>query len=147
MTINMSLFFICLFMVCCICNAQNSDQNPDGYKKRVLETAEIDLLSSYYYQDGNNAAVTGGLGTEELTDITGTMIISIPVSDDDVLTVDAGISAYTSASSSNINPFDKGFADPFVAASGASRDDTWFNLTGNYSHSSDDRNSIWSANL
>lgn len=147
MTINKSLFFICLFMVCCICNAQNSDQDADGYKKRVLETAEIDLLSSYYYQDGNNAAVTGGLGTEELTDITGTMVISIPVSDDDVLTVDAGISAYTSASSSNINPFDKGFADPFVAASGASRDDTWFNLTGNYSHSSDDRNSIWSANL
>lgn len=147
MTINKFLFFICLFMVCCICNAQNSDQDADGYKKRVLETAEIDLLSSYYYQDGNNAAVTGGLGTEELTDITGTMVISIPVSDDDVLTVDAGISAYTSASSSNINPFDKGFADPFVAASGASRDDTWFNLTGNYSHSSDDRNSIWSANL
>ena len=147
MTTTKYLFFICLFMVCGICHAQNSVQNNDAYKKRVLETAEIDLLSSYYSQDGNNAAVTGGRGTEELTDITGTLVISIPINDDDVLTVDTGISAYTSASSSNINPFDKGFADPFIAASGASRDDTWYNLTGIYSHSSDDRNSIWSAKL
>ena len=36
----------------------------------------------------------------------------MPLNDDDVLTIDSGISAYTSASSSNINPFN---------ASGASR--------------------------
>ncbi len=38
-------------------------------------------------------------------------------------------------------------ADPFVASSGASSSDTWTNLTGTYSHSSDDRNDIWSAKL
>lgn len=147
MTIYKLLLFIFFFMVIGICHAQNQGENDGDYKKRVLETAEIDILSSYYSQDGNNAAVTGGLGTEELTDITGTFVISIPINDDDVLTVDAGISAYTSASSSNINPFDNGFADPFVAASGASQSDTWVNFTGNYSHSSDDRNSIWSGKL
>lgn len=141
------ILFIGLFLFFGICQAQNPGQNEEGYKKRVLETAEIDLLSSYYSQDGNNAAVTGGLGTEELTDITGTLVIAVPLNDDDVLTLDAGISAYTSASSSNINPFDDGFADPFVASSGASSSDTWFNVTGNYSHSSDDRNSIWGAKL
>ena len=36
------------------------------YKKRVLETTELDLLMSYYTQDGKNAAVSGGIGTEEL---------------------------------------------------------------------------------
>jgi hypothetical protein len=38
------------------------------YKKRVLESTEIDFLTSYYTQEGQNAAVTGGIGTEELTD-------------------------------------------------------------------------------
>ncbi len=127
-----------------------SDQNnsAQAYKKRVLETTEVDFLSSYYSQDGDNAAVSGGVGTEELTDITGTFVISIPLNDDDVLTIDAGISAYTSASSSNVNPFDGASpADPFIASSGASGADTWVNLTGNYTHSSDDRNKIVSAKL
>jgi len=70
------LLFIFLFMVFGICHAQNTGQNEGDYKKRVLETAEIDILASYYSQDGNNAAVTGGLGTEELTDITGTLVIA-----------------------------------------------------------------------
>ena len=127
-----------------------AQDNGDGstYKKRVLETTEVDFLSSYYSQTGDNAAVSGGIGTEELTDATGTFVVSIPLNDDDVLTIDAGVSAYTSASSSNIDPFDGGRrADPFVASSGASSGDVWVNLTGTYSHSSDDRNNIVSGKL
>jgi len=139
-----TLVFI-LIWVMTDAQAQDTDL---GYKKRVLETTEVDFLSSYYVQDGENAAVSGGIGTEELNDVTGTMIISIPLNDDDVLTIDAGISAYTSASSSNVNPFDgSGEADAFVASSGASKADKWVNFTGSYSHSSDDRNDIWSAKL
>ena len=122
--------------------------NAQTYKKRVLETTEVDFLSSYYSQTGDNAAVSGGIGNEELTDATGTFVVSIPLNDDDVLTIDAGVSAYTSASSSNIDPFDGGRqADPFVASSGASSGDVWVNLTGSYSHSSDDRNNIVSGKL
>lgn len=128
-------------------NAQAKD-STSIYKKRVLETTEIDFLTSYYSQDGENAAVSGGIGTEELTDFTAAIIVSIPLNDDDVLTIDAGVSAYTSASSSNIDPFDGGErANPYVASSGASQGDVWANLTGTYSHSSDDRNDIWSAKL
>ncbi len=130
-----------------ICSAQDLD-STNTYKKRVLETTEIDFLSSYYTQDGANAAVSGGIGTEELTDITAAFVVSIPLNDDDVLTIDAGISAYTSASSSNVGPFDgKGRANPYDASTGASQGDVWANLTGSYSHSSDDRNDIWSAKL
>ncbi|GAL63667.1 hypothetical protein JCM19300_2703 [Algibacter lectus] len=127
--------------------AQTGQDDTKVYKKRVLETTEVDFLTSYYSQDGDNAAVSGGIGAEELTDVTGTFVVSIPLNDDDVLTIDAGISAYTSASSSNIDPFDDGPADPFQASSGASSSDAWANLTGSYSHSSDDRNDIWSAKL
>jgi len=127
--------------------SQTIQDSTKVYKKRVLETTEVDFLTSYYTQDGDNAAVSGGIGTEELTDITGTFVVSIPLNDDDVLTIDAGVSAYTSASSSNVGPFDTENADPFQASSGASSSDLWANLTGSYSHSSDDRNDIWSAKI
>lgn len=127
-------------------SAQTSPDSTKVYKKRVLETTEVDFLTSYYTQSGDNAAVSGGIGTEELTDVTGTIIVAIPLNDDDVLTIDAGVSAYTSASSSNVGPFDGSQpADPFIASSGASRSDVWTNLTASYTHSSDDRNNIWSA--
>ena len=105
---------ICVFA---FAKAYSQQDSTSVYKKRVLETTEVDFLTSYYSQSGDNAAVSGGLGTEELTDFTATYIISIPLNDDDVLTLDAGISAYTSASSSNVGAFDDGPADPFQASS------------------------------
>lgn len=132
-------FFVALLKV--------SAQDNSEYKKRVLDQMEVKVLSSYYSQEGVNAAVTGGRGTEELTDIAPTINVAIPLNDDDVLSIDASVSAYTSASSSNIDPFDgNGRADPFITSTGASRQDVWSSLSVNFSHSSDDRNAIWSAN-
>lgn len=145
-SIKITILFVCVFAFTKV-YSQTVQDSTKVYKKRVLETTEVDFLTSYYSQDGDNAAVSGGIGTEELTDITGTFVVSIPLNDDDVLTIDAGVSAYTSASSSNVGPFDNGPADPFQASSGASNSDLWVNLTGNYSHSSDDRNDIWSAKI
>lgn len=143
-----NLFIPILSVLVLFCASGYSQKTPETYKKRVLETSEVEFLTSYYTQDGNNAAVSGGIGSEELTDATGTFVISIPLSDDEVLTIDAGISAYTSASSSNVDPFDSNnAADPFQASSGASGNDVWSNVTLAYSRSSDDRNNIWGAKL
>ena len=141
--------FLCAFVSTWALYSQEVAKDTTGiYKKRVLETTELDFLTSYYSQEGDNAAVSGGIGTEELTDLTAAFVISIPLNDDDVLTIDAGISAYTSASSSNVDPFDGGDpADPFVASSGESSSDLWSSLSGTFSHSSDDRNDIWTAKL
>ena len=117
------------------------------FKKRVLESTEVDFLASYYKQDGLHSAVSGGIGSEKLTDIASNIIVAIPMNDDDILTVDAGISAYTSASSSNINPFDSDKPNPWQASSGASAQDALASLVVNYSHSSDDRNFIWNADV
>jgi len=144
---------ILILMLCCFClitNAQlfNKKDTTNTYKKRVLENIEIDILSSLYTQDGENAAVSGGIGTEDLQDATATIVIAIPLTVDDVLTIDAGVSAYTSASSSNVNPFDsRQPADPFVASSGESRSDVWSSGNINWSHSSDDRNKVYSAGV
>ena len=142
------LLYLSISLVTAVGFAQEKKDSTQVYKKRVLETTEIDFLTSYYTQTGDNAAVSGGIGTEELTDATGAFVVSIPLNDDDVLTIDAGISAYTSASSSNVDPFDGNKpADPFVASSGESSSDLWGNLTASYSHSSDSRNDIWSAKV
>ncbi len=141
------------------------------YQKKVLESTEVDILMSYYAQDGIHSAVAGGEGTEELTDFTSSIIISLPIKNNDVLTVDIGISAYTSASSSNINPFDRsgasrggdddddddksaidkgideGGANPWYASSGASMSDVLVHGSANYAHSSEDRNTIVSGNI
>ncbi|CAM3520003.1 DUF3570 domain-containing protein [Flavobacterium gelidilacus] len=117
------------------------------YKKRVLENTEVDFLLSYYKQDGVHSAVSGGMGSEDLTDVASNIVVSMPLNDDDILTVDAGISAYTSASSSNINPYDKINTNPWQASSGASQSDQLTSLVVNYSHSSDDRNFVWNADI
>lgn len=141
---------LCILVVICLLGFGRSYAQSDDdllpYKKRVLETVEIDFLTSLYLQDGENAAVSGGIGSEKLFNAAGAIIISIPINADDVLSIDASVSAYTSASSSNINPFDgKKVADPFVASSGASRQDVWSSYAVSYAHSSDNRNQIWSA--
>ena len=116
------------------------------YKKRVLESTEVDILSSYYTQEGSNASVTGGVGSEELTDITPTLVVTMPMNADDVLTIDFGISTYTSASSSNLDPLDfTETGSPWIASSGASSGDTRGSLLLDYSRSSDDRNTLWSV--
>jgi len=145
---NICILFCVLVSTLALHSQEVGKDTTRTYKKRVLETTELDFLTSYYSQEGKNAAVSGGIGNEELTDVTAAFVISIPLNDDDVLTIDAGVSAYTSASSSNVDPFDGGDpADPFVASSGESSSDLWASLSGTYSHSSDDRNDIWSAKL
>jgi hypothetical protein len=169
-----TLQFILLFGIISTNIVAQSDSTA-MYKKRVLESTEVDILSSYFKQEGDNASVTGGIGNEDLTDFTPNIIISMPLNDDAILTVDFGFSTYTSASSSNADPFDSSGASsgeeeddddeheeddddddddpntmitgsPWLASSGASEKDTWVNLTVAYSHYSDDRNKIWSAN-
>ncbi|WP_396638514.1 DUF3570 domain-containing protein [Maribacter sp. R77961] len=142
---NLRIVSLILFL----CTFSTFGQDNTTYTKRVLEATEINLLFSYYGQDGENAAVTGGEGTEQLTDATSTIVVKIPVNPDDVLTVDAGISAYTSASSSNVNPLDgnpSNNTSPFSASSGASRQDVLAYFNPAYQHSSEDRNTIISAN-
>lgn len=138
-----------LIALCCTTfnYAQEADSTDVAYKKRVLEATEIDFLMSYYKQDGVHSAVSGGRGTEELTDVTPTIVVNMPLNDDDILTVDAGISAYSSASSGNINPFDSDTPSPWQASSGASASDVLSTLVLNYSHSTDDRKTIWNAHV
>lgn len=70
--------------------------------KPELKQIEIDLLGSYYNQDGNNSPVTGGRGTENLHDITNNIIISIPYGKN-VYSINIGQDFITSASTDNMD--------------------------------------------
>lgn len=85
-----------------------SGQDSSSYKSRKLKLDEVNFVSSYYRQDGNNSAVTGGIGSEELTDFATTIDVRLSRYDSrarkHTLAAEVGIDIYTSASSDMIDP-------------------------------------------
>ena len=49
--------------------AQVSIKDTTAYKAKPLALEEVNLVTSYYTQDGNHSPVTGGIGTEKVTDL------------------------------------------------------------------------------
>ena len=88
--------------------SQGSLPEDSSYKKRKLSFEEANIVSSYYTQDGNNAAVTGGIGTQKLTDISNAIDVKLHMYDKHLrkhtFTGEIGIDHYTSASSDKIDP-------------------------------------------
>jgi len=87
--------------------AQNVAKDTTNYESRKLKVEEVNLVSSYYTQDGNNSAVTGGIGSEHLTDIANTIDVKLvkygQTGIRHTFDVEAGIDHYTSASSDMID--------------------------------------------
>ena len=73
------------------------------YERPDWKAIEINFLTSYYQQDGNNGAVTGGIGTEYLTDFTQKLSIKLPQSKKISWNIDGAYDYYSSASTDNIN--------------------------------------------
>ena len=77
------------------------------YKNHQLTFEEANIVSSYYQQDGNNSAVTGGIGTEKLTDISNSFEVKFYRYDTQLRKhswdFELGIDHYTSASSDMID--------------------------------------------
>lgn len=96
-----------------------AQSEKDTYEKRKLKIDEVNLVSSYYGQDGNNSAVTGGIGTEKLGDFANSIDLKLSFIDrksrQHSIVADFNIDHYTSASSDNIDP---------LTVSSASRSDT-----------------------
>lgn len=94
-------------------------QEAPSYEKRKLKVEEVNFVSSYYGQDGNNSAVTGGIGTEKLADYAQAIDLVLKTTDrrnrQHSLAFDLNIDHYTSASSDKIDP---------LTVSSASRSDT-----------------------
>lgn len=105
---KLSLTVIGIYIGMLAAFSQNNQKADTTYKSRKLKLEEVNLVSSYYRQDGNNATVTGGIGSEKLTDISNTIDLTISKYDKKFrkhkLTLEFGIDHYTSASSDKIDP-------------------------------------------
>lgn len=103
-----------------------SSGDSTHYSSRKLTVDEVNFVSSYYQQTGNNAAVTGGIGSEKLTDFVS--VIDIHLSKRDrknrlhTFTAELGMDSYTSASSDKI--------DPNTISSASSKDQRYYPTFG-----------------
>ncbi|SMP25419.1 DUF3570 domain-containing protein [Chryseobacterium profundimaris] len=84
-----------------------AQENRNNEQPKKLTFEEANLVSSYYKQDGNNSAVTGGTGTEKLTDISNAIDVTMVKYDKkdrkNKFGFSVGIDHYTSASSDMID--------------------------------------------
>ena len=92
-----------LVMCLNVAKAQN-----DSTSNRKLKIDEVNFITSYYHQDGNNSAVTGGIGSEKLDDFGNSIDLQISRFDKKnnkhTFGVELGIDVYSSASSDKIDP-------------------------------------------
>jgi Protein of unknown function (DUF3570) len=114
----------------------NLPVEEEGYRK--LKIDEINFVTSYYSQNGNHSAVTGGIGTEFLFDIANSLDLKLSYQKNEnishSLSLDASIDYYSSASSDNIDP---------RSVSGASREDVHFYPSLSYTRKNESKhNSI-----
>ncbi len=87
--------------------AQAPAADSSGFKSRKLKIEEINFVSSYYKQDGDNAAVTGGIGSQKLSDIANIIDVKLTRYDKKLrknsLDLELGIDHYSSASSDKVD--------------------------------------------
>src|ERR1700693_379080 len=81
--------------------SQTNTTSDSLYKSKKLSVDEVNFVSGYYHQDGNNSAVTGGIGTEKLTDFANTVELKLSKYDSKYrkhdLSFEIGVDHYTSA--------------------------------------------------
>lgn len=83
---------------------------PDSnkYNPRKLRLDEIDLVSSYYNQNGDHSAVTGGIGSEKVTDFANSLTLNLAwdgkTGNKNTLAVGMGFDVHTAASQAYVSP-------------------------------------------
>jgi Protein of unknown function (DUF3570) len=104
-----------------------SPPNPSNHGE-----TELNILTSYYSQDGNNSAVEGGIGTQQLTDLTPTIILNVPLDSVTRVSANLGMDYYSSASTDRIDQ----------VQSSPSASDTRFHADFGYSRALADKRTI-----
>ena len=107
---KLSLTVIGMYVTILTAFSQNqSPSDSSVYKSKKLTLDEINFVSGYYQQNGNNSAVTGGIGTEKLTDFANTVELKLSKYDSKLrkhsFDFEMGIDHYSSASSDKIDPY------------------------------------------
>ncbi|HEY0434610.1 MAG TPA: DUF3570 domain-containing protein [Chitinophagaceae bacterium] len=82
-------------------------QSSDSYKNQKLKVDDVNIVSGYYTQTGNHSAVTGGIGTQKLSDISNSIDLRLVKSGEFNrkyhLDIGVGIDHHSAASSANVS--------------------------------------------
>jgi len=93
--------------------SQSTTPTTDDYKSMSLKTEDVNIVSGYYWQTGNHSAVTGGIGTQQVNDISNVITLNLVKYDlfnnKNSYGIELGIDHHTAASSA------------YVSTTGASR--------------------------
>ncbi len=104
---------IALYVMLVHAYSQTTTTDSSAYEIKPLKLDEINLVSSYYTQNGNHSAVTGGIGNEKVTDLSNGLELSFVGWDagrvKHTITAGLGFDHHTSASAA------------FVSKTGASK--------------------------
>lgn len=92
------LILISIFSISVVSTSQSTYRMKENDKE-----VDVNFLSSYYHQDGNNSAVEGGIGSEKLDDVASIIIINIPLDSTRSVNATIGADFYTSASTDMID--------------------------------------------
>jgi hypothetical protein len=115
MQLKTTLSLILLLSFAFIGHAQSNSNSIDDKQEKNQKTkessdeyqeTEVNFLMNYYDQDGDHSPVTGGQGTEELSNVAPSFVVHIPVDSLSSLDLNFGIDIYSSASTDNIDYFD-----------------------------------------
>jgi hypothetical protein len=86
-----------------------------GYQSRELHVDELNLVSSYYSQTGNHSAITGGIGTQNVTDVSNGIDLKLAwlgtTYNKNTLSIGLGMDHHTSASSAYVTTTGNGKQD------------------------------------
>jgi len=81
--------------------------DTSDYKLRKIHVDEVDFVSSYYNQTGDHSAVTGGIGTEAVTDVANSLTLNLvwlnKSQNKNTLAVGLGFDYHTAASQAYIS--------------------------------------------
>jgi len=101
------LTLVGIYMMMLHAFAQYQDKDTTFYISKPLKIDEVNLVSSYYSQNGDHSAITGGIGTEKVTDLSNGLDVTWIGWDDmnrkHTLTAGLGFDHHTSASSAYVS--------------------------------------------
>lgn len=88
--------------------AQQYNVDTSSYKNQNLKLDEVNLVSGYFNQNGDHSAVTGGIGTQKLNDVSNVLELKFVKQNEQnnkyTWDLEAGYDHHTAASQAYVNP-------------------------------------------